>query len=1205
MDVKAFNFAFGKLQELESPARTEEAERFMKRFDFYYFASLCVYNHWDFKRTIKLHIPFDFARTVEPPGTEKAQYQEITRRFGRANSNMFDAGKEFYELLRVNQLMQAAALAARQAKELAELAKRDPLAAKMRAGKKGGKNPNGPVNPFAGLPNPNETDCLEFAKLKFGETAGVFFMPSPSKPTADMPLLSYPGVESQPSRRKLALENQASALKKGGDYATSKGTNRKSMLFGNTNNPVGEQQKVYFGPPVPRPAHNKADEEQLLQQSLMNSSIKPSTALGSKLLLSAGPVRLNAGPAASGAPNSSAMNGGAFKLLSLNGVLTQAGKEMQAAKAALAEATEQGGQGNGNGALKKQASVAPPASATGSGSKGFSRAATSEAETEASDQQKKKGPKLPSLQLGPLQEPMPAHTSPRMNRVGEHSSRWFQPGETMAAVHKAREYDENYYDARMQDAYLLKRTTVTRKMKNALLKKPDRIQRAIDQFEELPKLIEVSRQSTFLSEFYGFFRTPNEIISFAAFEPARDLALWLKLHRREVRDLGIPRLEWAEISTWMCQVTHGLAWLHYNGLTHRNVKPSNVFLERVAETKDKESYKLKLGDWGSCIFRYYGDTINTNDMLNWAPEVIMGEAVTQRTDMWGLGHILWQLCNLRPAFRWPENARKGSQEKQNAYLEALCTFGSDVPDLKPEKFPQRYIKAHPLLKNLYAKEGRARCTCGDLLASPDSALRFQAETVEDSCGWRRKHPSMLFVNPDKEVRFLPDGEPPLWVPEPLPPQPWHVLPPNLCEALSVASLATRKKKLFRRAKFFAKTKIMMNKNKDDKANMDFGAGGASSSDEEQAEAEKRKKSLASGESTQEVVVVRKDPDPEKVIRSGSDQMFAKIERLKARSAMGRVGLKGAKAASKGNKGGGNKLNMRGAASVLKNRAQYTTFQDLYDAELSPRARSAKSPRNKALEAELAKAGTTIEEFAKKMMEMAASGELVLEEEEEQLVAELVEVGNALAAGEIDVPESMVDPETLPGEQDPMIKDDGDDAPAVAEDGEDETIKVVVEVEGAEDENKEKVKEAGRHGRDKNDAKDVVEDPAVGKTADATGADGEAAGPTTGDGNEEAAVATGDLQENPEAAQADATTQAIPEDATAEAVSLSSPEELQPTDHHATSSSKAIKKKTSINKEAKQALMNPVFLQPVIKTGGNFDVNAIRRGDKKVEAKERT
>ena len=53
---------------------------------------------------MKLHIPSDFARTVELPGCEKAEVNDITRRFGTRSGNMGEDGKEFYALLKSHQL---------------------------------------------------------------------------------------------------------------------------------------------------------------------------------------------------------------------------------------------------------------------------------------------------------------------------------------------------------------------------------------------------------------------------------------------------------------------------------------------------------------------------------------------------------------------------------------------------------------------------------------------------------------------------------------------------------------------------------------------------------------------------------------------------------------------------------------------------------------------------------------------------------------------------------------------------------------------------------------------------------------------------------------------------------------------------------------------------------------------------------------------
>eukprot|EP00392_Amoebophrya_sp_AT5.2_P007037 g7049.t1 len=558
-------------------------------------------------------------------------------------------------------------------------------------------------------------------------------------------------------------------------------------------------------------------------------------------------------------------------------------------------------------------------------------------------EKKEKKPKLPPLQLGPDNRhlPMIGNSAQGCGSAPLPVSKFGNVGETLSKILEAREMQENYYDCHMKYLYLIKRTPITRKMKNQLLKKPDRIQRAIEIFDEFAKLKQISRQHPNLTRFVNCYRSTNELIMISEFQPARDLKTYIRLHKRGVKDLKIPRLPWEDVKTWTAQVTHALAYLHSHKLVHRNVKPSNVFLEPLGDVlrggphyAAAAFYRLKVGDFGSSLFRCYGDQVSPDDILTWPPEVVLGEKLSEKTDMWGIGLILWELCCLKPPFRFP-NGSATTTDKKIDYIEKVVTFGSDVPDVSrfgEEKFPKRYVKAFPLLRMLFAKEKSARPSCGDLLAAPDSALRFEANSVEDFMMWRREHPTLLVPDPEREVRFLPDGDPALkyYEDEPLPPQPWHVLPPTLCEALSIASFKMRKQKLLRKARFFAKTKLMLRQN--------FGqSSGITADDDDDDEGQgSRKSSKLGGNITespqQEVTVVLKDATEEHMPKSGGDRFFAKVEKLKAKAAVGRVGLKGI--SKKKNAG------LFGARKAVdhvfsKNKPTLSTFTEMYAKDISP------------------------------------------------------------------------------------------------------------------------------------------------------------------------------------------------------------------------------------------------------------------------------
>ncbi|CCW67269.1 unnamed protein product [Phytomonas sp. Hart1] len=96
---------------------------------------------------------------------------------------------------------------------------------------------------------------------------------------------------------------------------------------------------------------------------------------------------------------------------------------------------------------------------------------------------------------------------------------------------------------------------------------------------------------------------------------------------------------------WMAELLCALAYIHSKGILHRDIKASNIFVTRKNH--------LKLGDFGE-------STPLTNDdggswgmigtPLNFAPEVCEGAAYNERSDVWSLGVVFYEMCALRPPF---------------------------------------------------------------------------------------------------------------------------------------------------------------------------------------------------------------------------------------------------------------------------------------------------------------------------------------------------------------------------------------------------------------------------------------------------------------------------------------------------------------------------------------------------------------------------
>lgn len=173
---------------------------------------------------------------------------------------------------------------------------------------------------------------------------------------------------------------------------------------------------------------------------------------------------------------------------------------------------------------------------------------------------------------------------------------------------------------------------------------------------------------------------------------------------KKIRECRERRIRFPEslVVRFFYQLTSALLELHAHQVIHRDLKTANVFL-----TEDLRS--LKLGDLNvSKIVKNRFAVTQTGTPFYASPEVWREEPYNEKTDIWSLGCVMYEVCMLRPPFNAAD--MDGLYAKvQDCEMEAFDSFYSaplqatirKCLDLNPSKRPscERLLKS-PLFGDL-------------------------------------------------------------------------------------------------------------------------------------------------------------------------------------------------------------------------------------------------------------------------------------------------------------------------------------------------------------------------------------------------------------------------------------------------------------------------------------------------------------------------
>ncbi|KAK7169572.1 hypothetical protein R3I93_005524 [Phoxinus phoxinus] len=139
--------------------------------------------------------------------------------------------------------------------------------------------------------------------------------------------------------------------------------------------------------------------------------------------------------------------------------------------------------------------------------------------------------------------------------------------------------------------------------------------------------------------FYKSFYDRSNLYILMEYCDAGDLMNRIKMQR------GKPFTE-QQIVDWFVQICLGLKHIHDRKVLHRDIKAQNIFLTQGG-------LKVKLGDFG--IARMLNNTMDlartcVGTPYYLSPEICESRPYNNKTDIWSLGCVLYELCALRHPF---------------------------------------------------------------------------------------------------------------------------------------------------------------------------------------------------------------------------------------------------------------------------------------------------------------------------------------------------------------------------------------------------------------------------------------------------------------------------------------------------------------------------------------------------------------------------
>lgn len=179
------------------------------------------------------------------------------------------------------------------------------------------------------------------------------------------------------------------------------------------------------------------------------------------------------------------------------------------------------------------------------------------------------------------------------------------------------------------------------------------------------------------------------------------------LQGRELRDIlnDDKLMPVDQVIDIVAQVASGLAYAHEHGIVHRDIKPSNIMVVRDGHAKITDFGIARMAS--AAVRTQTGMVLGSPKYMS--PEQVMGKLTDQRSDIFSLGVMLYEMLTGQPPFIG-ENVNAIMYQTLNAIPQPPSSLNAAVPDML------NFIVAKALAKDIENRYQNAKDLANDLRA---------------------------------------------------------------------------------------------------------------------------------------------------------------------------------------------------------------------------------------------------------------------------------------------------------------------------------------------------------------------------------------------------------------------------------------------------------------------------------------------------------